>query len=161
MASSEASEDPQTVRVTNDEFEYSIPSHLLQQSISHPLRIAIVDDNEISRTYTSRILAAKEYDVQSFATGAEFLNYAEHRKTFDLVFMDIQMPGLNGLETTKRLRSLVLPHQPIVVALTANSTQDVRHECFEAGMNGFLAKPIQADVLFRAIQTLESVQNKH
>jgi CheY-like chemotaxis protein len=76
---------------------------------------------------------------------------------YDLVLMDIQMPQLNGIETTKRMRSLEVGepgHRTPILALTANTLVEDRYACFEAGMDGFLIKPLDREKLAEALMGL-------
>jgi two-component system, sensor histidine kinase and response regulator len=73
------------------------------------------------------------------------------QQTFDVVLMDVQMPDLDGLQVTQRLRTLPLVKQPWVIALTANVFPEDREACVLAGMNDFLSKPISMGDLQQAL----------
>jgi CheY-like chemotaxis protein len=74
------------------------------------------------------------------------------RKPYDVVLMDVQMPELDGLEATRRIRERFPPGEgPTIIATTANATEADREECFAAGMDDYLAKPIRVDKLSRAL----------
>lgn len=66
-------------------------------------------------------------------------------KDYDIVFMDMQMPEMDGLEATRRIRRMALERQPRIIALTANASPADRERCFESGMDGFLAKPLRLE----------------
>jgi len=83
--------------------------------------------------------------VSIAGTGAEALELLG-RETFDLVFMDCQLPGMNGYETTRRMRTILHRYIP-VVAITANAMVDDKQRCLEAGMDDFLPKPFTKSVL--------------
>jgi CheY-like chemotaxis protein len=83
--------------------------------------------------------------------GEEALAYLR-TASFDVVFMDVQMPRLDGLQTTRALREMPLTQQPWVVAMTANAYEENRQMCLQAGMNSFLAKPFNLAVLRQALQ---------
>ena len=75
----------------------------------------------------------------------------------DVIIMDIAMPQLNGIETTKRMRSLEVGeqvHRTPILALTANTLVEDRYACFEAGMDGFLIKPLDREKLAEALMGL-------
>src|SRR5690606_31487793 len=81
------------------------------------------------------------------ANGLEVLD-ALRRQPYDLVLMDVQMPEMDGLTATRRLREEFPPErQPRVVAMTANAMQGDRERCIEAGMDDYLAKPVKLDEL--------------
>ncbi|AAQ59593.1 response regulator [Chromobacterium violaceum] len=70
---------------------------------------------------------------------------------YALVLMDIQLPGIDGVEATRRIRSCGLPCQPAIIAMTANAYQGERRRCLEAGMDDMLVKPFKLDDLRRVI----------
>jgi CheY-like chemotaxis protein len=86
------------------------------------------------------------------ATGGQEALAALAVGSYDLILMDMRMPGLSGIETTRRLRGLGVATP--VVALTANVFEEDRHACLEAGMDDFLMKPLAADALRRVLSQL-------
>lgn len=103
-----------------------------------PMQVLLADDTQLVRMFVTRLLEFAGHEVHSVETGRLVLD-AVRGGDFDLVLMDVQMPELNGLEATIALRAsgCTLP----VLALTASTSEEERHACLEAGMNGFLAKP--------------------
>ncbi len=115
-----------------------------------PLRILLVDDNTTNQKLGVRLLQRLGYRADVAGNGLEALT-AVQRQPYDVVFMDVQMPVMDGLEATRRIRQ-TLPLQPYVVATTADVLMDERSTCKAAGMDDFLVKPIRVKAL---IETLE------
>ncbi len=127
----------------------------LPQTRAEPMNILIVDDNEMNRKVLEGLLTHDGHTVYIAANGLESLDIAK-RSVPDLILMDIQMDGLSGLETTQVLRSIEendIASIP-VIALTGNVMLKDIESFFEAGMNGFVAKPIDTknlnEVLYNA-----------
>lgn len=116
-------------------------------------RILVVDDNRISQQVIRAMLAKGGWRVESASGGEEALALlSASPSAYAAVLMDIQMPGMDGYETTRRLREIPgCEHAPIL-ALTADVSDEVRRNCREAGMNGFLQKPVHIRELLAAIQ---------
>jgi len=120
------------------------------------LSILVVDDNKFNRSLTRTILRKKggqEWSVSLAEDGAEALQKlsGEH---FDLVFMDIQMPGMNGLDTTRAIRireSESGARRLPVIAMTAYAMEGDRQMCLDAGMDDYIAKPVDPDELVAVI----------
>jgi len=96
------------------------------------------------------LLNKSGFDVRTADNGFDAID-AVHRKRPDLVFMDMQMPELDGIETTKRLRKFYPLEQLVIVGLTANAAQEDRDNCIAAGMNDYLTKPISLDKLSQCL----------
>jgi len=111
------------------------------------LRILLVDDHPINRLVArSQLQQIGCQPPDEAETGLTALDCLR-QKAYDLVLMDVQMPGMDGLETTRQLRILALPSQPLVVAMTANAFPEDEVACLAAGMDRFLSKPVQLDRL--------------
>ena len=116
-----------------------------------PLRILLVEDNDINRLLAVKLLERLGYQVVSAADGKEAYTLAQQH-TFDLVFMDVQMPEWDGLEATRHIRAdLPRQHQPIIVAMTAFAGAEDRKACLVAGMDDYVSKPITTGDLERVI----------
>jgi signal transduction histidine kinase/CheY-like chemotaxis protein/putative methionine-R-sulfoxide reductase with GAF domain len=116
----------------------------------HPLRILLAEDNAVNQKLALRLLAQMEYDAEVANDGAEALASVQ-RTEFDVVLMDVQMPELDGLEATRRIRS-DLPDRPVwIVAMTANAMAGDREACIAAGMNDYISKPIRPAELSAAL----------
>jgi two-component system, sensor histidine kinase and response regulator len=117
-----------------------------------PLRILVAEDNAINRLVAVRILQKAGHIAEVAANGMEAVDLLA-RVAFDLILMDVQMPLMDGFEATARIREkeqITGQHMP-VVAMTAHAMKGDRERCLDAGMDGYVAKPIQEKVLFAAI----------
>jgi PAS domain S-box-containing protein len=119
---------------------------------SIPLSILLVEDNPVNQKVALGYLTRMGYQPDAVANGLEAVD-AVQKRPFDLVFMDLQMPEMDGLAATAEIRRL-LPkeNQPIIVALTANAMPGDRERCLATGMNDHLAKPVKLDELQAVIQ---------
>ncbi|MEZ6094595.1 MAG: response regulator [Pirellulaceae bacterium] len=133
----------------------NIPSQANTQSSNDlPLKILLAEDNLINQRLARAILAKFGHDVTIAQNGSEAIEQFRAEK-FDLVLMDVQMPGVDGLEATRQIRSGEPEgtHVPII-ALSAHTYQGFREQCFEAGMDEYLAKPLRRNSLMDAIERL-------
>lgn len=120
-----------------------------------PKAILLVEDNEIARRVVLHVLHRNRpgYEVDCAADGSEALKRAAERR-YDLVFMDLQLPGMDGFETARQLRGLPGYSDTPIVALTANVTPEYEAYCLRRGMAGFIAKPIQSEQLLASVDAV-------
>ncbi|MBI3832208.1 MAG: response regulator [Planctomycetes bacterium] len=110
-------------------------------------RILLVEDNLVNQTVAVGLLQRLGFHPDLAADGVQALRLLG-RQSYDLVFMDCQMPGMNGYDATHELRRREAPgHHTVVVAMTAHAMAGDREKCLEAGMDDYLAKPIELDTL--------------
>ena len=115
-----------------------------EKAPSRPLRVLQVEDNRTNRDVAEKILVRAGHDVISVENGAEALDVIE-TGGFDIVLMDRDMPVMDGIEATRRIRSLDGPLAAIpIVGITASAIREQLDECLEAGMNTVLTKPVDA-----------------
>ncbi|MGC4055726.1 MAG: PAS domain S-box protein [Paludibaculum sp.] len=122
---------------------------------SQPFQILVAEDNAVNQRLVVRMLEQAGYLPQLVSTGREALE-AARRGHYDLALMDVQMPDLDGLEATRRIReeeSQNGTHLPII-AMTAHAMPGYAELCLEAGMDGYLSKPIRMQELIRKIEAL-------
>jgi signal transduction histidine kinase/CheY-like chemotaxis protein len=120
------------------------------------LRILVAEDNAVNRQLAQRLLEKQGHDVHIVNNGLEAVRAVE-QQDFDLVLMDVQMPELDGLEATAAIRrseKATGRHQQIV-AMTAHAMNGDRERCLDAGMDGYLSKPIRARELTQVINSLQ------
>ncbi len=115
------------------------------------IRVLVVDDNSIAQTVASHALRRRDYEVQCAGDGLEALEAAS-RRAFDVVLLDLQMPGLDGFQTAERLRKMPQYLRTPIVAVTANCSDEDRERCRNAGMQGFLAKPVSIKELVQMVE---------
>jgi signal transduction histidine kinase/ActR/RegA family two-component response regulator len=112
------------------------------------LDILVAEDNDIMRTLISKLLFRRGYQADMVCNGEEAVA-AVQKKRYDLVLMDMQMPQMDGISAAAAIRASSGPQRDVpIIALTANALVGQREICLEAGMNGFLTKPIQPDALY-------------
>ncbi|HLT19788.1 MAG TPA: response regulator, partial [Thermomicrobiales bacterium] len=119
-----------------------ITVHSISERKSAPLRILVADDNPVNCRIAVLMLEKAGHRVDVVNGGAEAIE-AVRGKAYDVVLMDVQMPGIDGLEATRRIRALPVAHAGVpVIAITANALQGDDQRCFEAGMDDYITKPI-------------------
>jgi two-component system sensor histidine kinase/response regulator len=117
---------------------------------TYPVRILIAEDNIINMKLITTVLSKLGYTVDTAENGKialeKFLS-----NTYDLIFMDVLMPVMDGLEATRRIRKEDR-EQPKIIAMTANAMQDDRIGCLEAGMDDYMSKPFDITLLMKALE---------
>lgn len=123
-------------------------------ALSIPLSILVVEDNPINQKVIIRFLERLGYHPQSVDNGRDAIKLLA-KQSFHLVWMDIQMPGIDGFETSREIRStLAQEHQPKIIALTANAMQGDRDLCLAAGMDDYISKPVKLPEIISAIRRI-------
>lgn len=117
-----------------------------------PLRILLADDNPINQKVGLSVLQKLGYRAEVAQNGIEVLQALE-RKAYDVVFLDVQMPEMDGLEATRRICSRFPPEKrPCIIAMTGNALMGDREKCLEAGMDDYITKPVRIAELQAALQ---------
>lgn len=127
------------------------------------LRVLLAEDHPVNELLMKQLLTRLGCEVRLARDGAQAITLWEQGDT-DLILMDVQMPGTNGLEATRRIRELELerrvPHTPIV-AVTANAMQGDRDACLAAGMDGYTPKPVSPQALIRVMdEVLDKISGR-
>src|SRR5262249_33946835 len=116
-----------------------------------PLRILVAEDNVINQKVALLLLKRLGYAADVAADGEETLA-ALRRQCYDVILMDVQMPGMDGLEATRRIRAeWRAAERPRILAVTANALREDRETCLAAGMDGYLSKPVLLEDLRAAL----------
>nr|WP_202887514.1 PAS domain S-box protein [Cohnella zeiphila] len=116
------------------------------------LRILIAEDNDVNRRVLIRMVEKLGYRPDAVCNGVEVLEEIQ-KKSYDIVFMDIQMPVMNGMEATRILRQTIGPGElPYIVAVTANALVGDRERYMNSGMNEYISKPLQSSAVAAVIR---------
>ncbi|HLX67299.1 MAG TPA: response regulator, partial [Puia sp.] len=121
----------------------------------HPLRVLVAEDNAMNQKIALKMLGNLGYEPKVVGNGKEVLEALTHER-FDLLFMDVQMPEMDGLEATRMIR-LCLESQPVIIAMTANVMQGDRDDCLQAGMDDYISKPMELDHLLAQLAKWSAV----
>jgi CheY-like chemotaxis protein len=119
-------------------------------------RILIAEDNLVNQTVAKRMLVKSGFEIDVAANGEQALCKITDGIQYALIFMDCQMPRMDGYEATRRIREFEQKsgddtHVPII-ALTANAMQGDREKCLAAGMDDYISKPLKKEVMLDLIQ---------
>ena len=115
-----------------------------------PLRILLVEDVAVNQKVARQMLQRLGYRIDVANNGQEAL-VALRRQPYDVVFMDVQMPEMDGHEATRRICQEWSTERPWIIAMTAHAMPSDREACFRAGMNDYISKPIRVEALVKAI----------
>jgi CheY-like chemotaxis protein len=144
--------DPAGQRVHSDRAWQQVGRSVVEKPLSRTLRILLAEDNAVNQLLACRLLEKHGHAVTVAANGREAVAFHD-RQNFDLILMDVQMPEMDGFEATAAIRvkeSGTRQHIPII-AMTAHALKDDEHRCLQAGMDGYVPKPITPAALYRAI----------
>ncbi|MBE9040867.1 response regulator [Oscillatoriales cyanobacterium LEGE 11467] len=140
----------------------SKPPSIVDESFSRqlPLRILLVEDTRINQKVALRMLKRLGYQADLATNGLEALEVLR-RESYDIVFMDVQMPQMDGFEATRQIhREWKALERPWIIAMTANAMRGDREKCLEAGMNDYISKPVEVEEIARSLRQY-SVTGKH
>ncbi|MBF0233695.1 MAG: response regulator [Desulfamplus sp.] len=156
--------------------EKILTTHSLAESFKHSVNILLVEDNPVNQKMAKIMLSKAGYNVEIAANGVQAVSaYIQNVQNLDLIFMDINMPEMDGLEATRRIRELEktgigirVSEQSMdagnsgteeinisripIVALTANALKEFEDKCIASGMDDFLTKPLKRELVFQAVQ---------
>lgn len=118
---------------------------------AHPARVLIAEDQPMNQKLSRMMLSKLGYQADLAENGRQAVDMMT-QNGYDLIFMDLHMPVLDGIGATREIRgNFLLSHQPVIIALTGHSLVGVKENCHEAGMNDFLSKPVSIDDLREVI----------
>ena len=125
-------------------------------SADKDIRMLIVDDDRVSRELASRILRRAGYQTEVAENGLQAVEMIE-KHDFDLVLMDLDMPQMDGFESTKQIRKERGADDLPIIALTANTMDDCADRCYRVGMNDYITKPFQIEKLLNTLNRYKSL----
>ncbi|WP_235775519.1 MULTISPECIES: response regulator [Paenibacillus] len=112
-----------------------------------PLNILVAEDNEVNQIVLRKMLEKRGHAVSMVSDGQEAVE-ALKTDTYDLVFMDVQMPRMNGLEAVRMIKDTMPSEEiPVIIAITANALKGDRERCLAAGMDEYISKPVRSETL--------------
>ncbi len=124
--------------------------------MKNDFRILVVEDNRLNQKILSFWLSKDNYQFEVSETGEDAID-AFSKRWFDLIIMDIMLPGINGFETTSRLREMenvLYGRKTYILALTANTMDNDRDNCIKVGMNEYMSKPFDMKKLKSIIESV-------
>ena len=131
--------------------ERIITQFSLREELKHSIRIMLAEDHPVNQKLAAIMLTKAGYTVKVVNNGREAVeHYTASPDEFDLIFMDVQMPEMDGLEATKAIREKGFDRIPII-AMTAQAMVGDREKCLEVGMNDYLSKPIKREIVFEMV----------
>ena len=131
-----------------------------QMALQMPLRILIAEDNPINVDVANGMLNSLGYAPSNAENGKVVLEKLE-KESFDVIFMDVQMPEMDGIEATRHIvHRYPKDHRPIIVAMTANAMESDREACLKAGMDTFISKPFVLEELVELIRSLVTISGR-
>lgn len=131
---------------------FNFPPQTKNLSKDYPLKILVVEDNMTNQKVALLMLQKLGYKAEVANNGLEAIS-ALHRQDYDLLFMDISMPEMDGITATLGIREeWQNSSKPWIVAMTANATHSDRQKCLESGMNDYISKPVRESQLIQALK---------
>lgn len=126
-----------------------------QSKVCSDMRILLAEDNVVNKKVIQQMLKKLGYETDLAANGIEVLEALKKQK-YDLVLMDIQMPEMDGLEAATQIhRTLTENERPVIIALTACAMEGDRERCLDAGMDGYISKPVKMEDLRAALKNIK------
>jgi PAS domain S-box-containing protein len=135
-------------RIKGAKGKVSLDSGLAEK---HPVNILVAEDNAINQTLINIILQRLGYKIDLAGDGKEVLDMVA-QKNYDIIFMDVQMPEIDGLEATRKIVEIYGKQRPKIIAMTAFAMEGDKEKCFEAGMDDYVSKPLMIEEIQRMIE---------
>ena len=160
VGADEVAVDAATTMGADTELAAATEAEVQMDDGNGPIRILLAEDNAINALLTRTLLEAEGHTVDTVEDGVLAVEAMKTAK-YDLIFMDMRMPNMDGLEATRKIRALPNVSKALpIVALTANAFDDDRNACFDSGMNDFMTKPVSAEELSQKVKDWTSEEAK-
>jgi two-component system, sensor histidine kinase and response regulator len=149
-----------SLQAKRSDFNYKTISNKIPDDLNlkYPMTILVVEDNIINQKVIVQLLKKMGYQADIAEDGSVAVKMV-NENAYDLVFMDMQMPVMDGIEATQIIRKSGIK-QPFIVALTANALQGDREECIDAGMDDYIGKPLKIDELVNKLKKWHSIKQE-
>ena len=121
-----------------------------------PIRILLAEDYVVNQKIAVRMFNKLGYEIDIVENGKEAVERVQQSQ-YDLIFMDVQMPEMDGLEATRMIRKLLKHNSPMIIAMTANAMPEDREKCLAAGMDDYLSKPFKPRELQQILEKYRPV----
>lgn len=118
----------------------------VELNCGHDMKVLVVDDNEVNAMVVSSMLELYDMKVTEVYSGKDAIDKAKN-DDYDIIFMDYLMPEMNGIEATEEIRKLAKVKRPLIVVLSADSTQELKKKFEKSGVDDVIAKPLEAEKL--------------
>lgn len=128
------------------------PNYNISQQL--PLNILVAEDNVINQKIAKKLFKKLGYDIDIASNGYKVLESLETH-IYDVVFMDIQMPEMDGMEATREIYQRWDKNRPYIIAMTANAMAGDKEKCLAEGMDDYISKPVKIEFIYEAIQTMQ------
>jgi len=129
-----------------------VTQHSMREEAKHSACILLAEDNPVNQKLAKMVLTKGGYQVEVANNGREAVEkYTRAPEAFDLIFMDVQMPQMDGMKATKAIRDKGFETVPIV-AMTAHAMKGDREKCLEAGMDDYIPKPVKRELVFEMLE---------
>jgi two-component system sensor histidine kinase/response regulator len=151
LVKAEEKESPYSKDVITTQ-EPVVTQHSLMEEAKHAVHILLVEDNPLNQKLARSMLTKGGYRLDAVNNGKEAVEtYTNAPEKFDLIFMDINMPVMDGKEAAQTIRNKGFTEVPII-AMTAHALKKDREACLQAGMNDYISKPIKREVVFNIVK---------
>jgi len=138
-----------------------VTQYSVREDMKRSVRVLLAEDNPVNQKLAKLMLTKAGYQVEIANNGQEAVEkFTSSPEDFDLIFMDIQMPEIDGMEATEIMRKKGFDTIPII-AMTAHAMKGDREKCLEAGMDDYVTKPIKRETVFKMIEKWVFEREKH
>ena len=134
----------------NPSKQVEVESDLKATSTKYPFEILVAEDNFINQKLVRKLFEVLGYKTDLAANGYETIESLK-RKPYHVIFMDVQMPEMDGLEATRVIKERWKNNAPVIIAMTANAMQGDREKCLAAGMDDYISKPLRLEDIIKVI----------